>query len=227
MKPMSFATMVLAALPVLLDVQPAVAQTPWPTLSAPVPTAPWSIGGIRLGMSPRDVADAMKAAGYLLDFRYMGRSWRGEVADRVALLRGIRTPAGADVIRKEDYKKGQEEIQVTYAVTPAGPYVARVTYRIDAAAIDGERFRAAALTRYGRPSLNSGTESLYCSAGERECARAGSWVVNQLPNLTVSIEDGMKRSLELRQGPAVERAFDAAIKAEAERLYPKKDKPSF
>jgi hypothetical protein len=169
----------------------------------------------------------MKAAGYVLDFRSIGRSWHGEVSDQVYLLRDIRIPTGADVIRQEDYKKGQEEIQVTYAVTPAGPYVARVTYRIDADAIDAERFRAAARSRYGRPSLDWGPASLYCSAGERECSRPGSWVINQLPNLTVSVEDGMTRSLELSQGPAAKQVFEAAIRADAERLYPKKDKPSF
>jgi hypothetical protein len=37
----------------------------------------------------------------------------------------------------------------------------------------------------------------------------------------------VKRSLELRQGQKADRAYQAAIKAEAERLYPKKDKLSF
>ena len=228
MKPISIATMALTAIPGLLSHLPAgAAETPRPTVSAALPAALWSVAGIRLGMTPRQVADAMKAAGYVPGFRHMGRSWQGEVADQVYLLRDIRIPTGADVIRKEDYKKGQEEIQVTYAVTPAGPYVASVTYRIDAAAIAAERFRAAALSRYGRPSLDWGPASLYCSAGERECGRPGSWVINQLPNLTVSVMDGMTRSLELRQGPAAKRFSEAAIKAEAERLYPKKDKPSF
>jgi len=228
MKAISIATMALTALPVLLGHLPArAAATSQSTASVATPSAPWSIAGIRLGVAPRQVAEAMKAAGYVLDFRDTGRSWQGEVADQVYLLRNIRIPTGAGVIRKEDYQKGQEKIQVAYAVSPAGPYVARVTYRIDTAAIDAERFRAAARSRYGRPSLDWGPASLYCSAGERECARPGSWVVNQLPNLAVSVEDGMTRSLELSQGPMAKRVFEAAIKAEAERLYPKKAKPSF
>lgn len=224
----TFATLVLAALPIYLGTaHPAVAQTPRPTSGATVPRAPWDIAGIRLGMPPREVADAMKAAGYRLDYRYPGRSWQGELANQVSLLRGIRIPDGAQVTRKEDYQKGQEAIQVTYAVNPSGPYVADVRYKIESAAIDAERFRAAALSRYGRPSLKWDWESLYCLPAERQCARTGSLITNQLPNLTVYVMDGTNRSLELRQGQQADRAGEALVKAEVERLYPKKDKPSF
>lgn len=52
-------------------------------------------------------------------------------------------------------------------------------------------------------------------------------MTNQLPNLTVYVMDAMNRSLELRQGQRADLAYETAIKAEAERLYPKKDRPSF
>jgi hypothetical protein len=190
-------------------------------------TAPWSVSGVTLGMRPVDVAGALKAAGYVLDYRYMGRSWQGEVANQVSNLRGIRIPAGAEVISKEDYKKGQEFIQVAYLAGPLGPYVARVIYQIPTSAIDAERFRAAALGRYGRPSLKGEWEDVYCSAGERQCSRIVSLVTNQFPSLTVHALDGTDRTLELRQGQRADLAYEAAAKAEAERLYPKKNKPSF
>jgi hypothetical protein len=190
-------------------------------------TAPWSIAGVGLGMTPGEVGAALKATGYALDYRYMGRSWRGEVANQVSNLRGVRIPAGAQVVSKEDYKKGQERIQVQYAAGPAGPYVSRVNYSIAVAAIEAERFRTAALSRYGRPSLKWEWESLYCSSGERECSRTASLVTNQLPNLTVYVMDGMDRTIQLRQGQRADNAYEAAVKAEAERLYPKKDRPSF
>jgi hypothetical protein len=190
-------------------------------------TAPWSVSGVTLGMRPVDVAGALKGAGYVLDYRYMGRSWQGEVANQVSNLRGIRIPAGPEVISKEDYRKGQEFIQVDYAAGPDGPYVARVNYRIPTSAIDAERFRAAALGRYGRPSLKGEWEDVYCSAGERQCSRIVSLVTNQLPSLTVHALNAMDRTLELRQGQRADLAFEVAVKAEAERLYPMKDKPSF
>ncbi|HEX8239703.1 MAG TPA: hypothetical protein VF574_08210 [Allosphingosinicella sp.] len=202
------------------------AQVPLTTSAVRV-TAPWKVAGVGLGMTPAEVGPALKAAGYSLDYRYMGRSWQGELASQVSFLRAIKIPGGAQVVRKEDYKKGQEFIQVEYLAGPAGPYVAQVRYRISSEAIEAERFRAAGLSRYGRPSLKWDWESLYCSAGELQCSRTGSLVTNQLPNLTVYVMDGMNRSLELRQGQRADRAWEAALKAEVERLYPKKDRPSF
>jgi hypothetical protein len=190
-------------------------------------SARWSVADVRLGMAPAEVAGALKAAGYVLDHRSMGRSWQGEVANEVSNLRAIRIPAGAEVIRTEDYRKGQEQIQVVYLPAPTGPYVARVDYKIDYRAIDLARFNAAALARYGKPSRTFGNESLYCSPGERECARTGGLVTNQLPNLTVYGEYVMSRVLRLVQGERADRGYVAAVRAEAERLYPKKDKPTF
>lgn len=204
----------------------APAQVPLVTSTARV-TAPWKVAGVGLGMRPAEVNAALRAAGYSLHYRYTGRSWQGELASQVSFLRAIKIPAGAEVVRKEDYKKGQEFIQVEYLVGSAGPYVSQVRYRISSEAIEAERFRDAALSCYGRPSLSWDWESLYCSAGERQCSRTGSLATNQLPNLTVYVMDVMNRSLELRQGQRADRAWEAAVKAEVERLYPKKDRPSF
>jgi hypothetical protein len=52
-------------------------------------------------------------------------------------------------------------------------------------------------------------------------------VTNQLPNLTVYGTYVMSRALRLVQGERADKAYDAAVRAEAERLYPKKDKPTF
>lgn len=204
----------------------APAQVPLVTSTARV-TAPWKVSGVGLGMKPAEVSAALKAAGYSLDYRYMGRSWQGEIANEVSDLRASRIPAGSQVVSKEDYRKGQEFIQIAYLAGPSGPYVARVIYRIPTGAIDAARFRAAALSRYGRPSVDGEWEDVYCSVGERQCSRIVSLVTNQLPSLTVHALDGMDRTLELRQGQRADLAYESAVKAEAERLVPKKDKPSF
>jgi hypothetical protein len=77
-----------------------------PMTLTPRVAAPWKVAGVGLGMSPAEVSAALKAAGYALDYRYMGRSWQGEVAAKVSFLRGITIPSGAQVISKEDYRKG-------------------------------------------------------------------------------------------------------------------------
>jgi hypothetical protein len=212
----------------LLVASGAPAQMPsGARVAVTAPTAPWSIAGVSLGMSPQAVGAALRAAGYKFEYRYMGGSWQGQVANKVSNLRGIRIPGGAQVVRKEDYRKGQEFIQIDYAAGPAGPYVYRVIYEISPDAIDAERFKATALGRYGRPTHTWGYQSLYCAAGEPVCQPTGSLEINQLPNLTVYVLGVGGRSLELRQGERAEKAYEAAVKAEAERLYPKKDKPSF
>ncbi|HEX8480524.1 MAG TPA: hypothetical protein VF650_01305 [Allosphingosinicella sp.] len=178
-------------------------------------------------MTPAEVAAALKEDGFQLSFRSKGRSWQGEVANQVSNLRSARTPAGAEVTAREDYRVGQEQVQVTYTPGRLGPYVSRVHYKIQFGAIEAESFQRAVLSRYGRPSLEWRFESLYCSPREPRCSRTGSLVENDLPSLTVRVMDVMNRSLELRQGQRADRAHEAAVRAEAERLYPKMNKPSF
>jgi hypothetical protein len=178
-------------------------------------------------MAPPEVSAAMKAAGYAVESPIMGRSWQGEVANEVSNLRQIHIPAGTEVIRREDYRKGQERIRVEYLAGGSGAYVSSVDYAINSHAIEADRFRAAVLDKYGRPSLKWDWESLYCSLGEPECSRTGSLVTNQLPTLTVYVASISDRVLQLRQGERADRAYDAALRAAAERLYPKKDRPSF
>jgi hypothetical protein len=60
-------------------------------------------------MTPNEVSNAMKAAGYRLSYRYMGRSWQGEVANQVFVLRRVRISEGAEVVRKEDYETAKKE----------------------------------------------------------------------------------------------------------------------
>jgi hypothetical protein len=203
-----------------------------PQAAAPVAdprpvTAPWQIAGVGLGMAPVDVEAALRAAGYKLAHRYDGRSWQGEVANQVSNLRSIRIPPGSRVITKEDYRKGQEQVQVLYLAGKAGAYVSRVNYSISVDAIDAERFKAAALAKYGKPTLRWDWESLYCSARERQCSRTSGPVANQLPSLTVYVASATQRVLQLRQGERADKAYWAAVRAEAERLYPKTNKPTF
>jgi hypothetical protein len=204
----------------------ALAQAPMASSTARL-AAPWKIAGVGLGMTPAEVGTALAGAGYRLDYRYPGRSWQGEVAEKVSTLRGVRLPPGAQVTQKEDYRKGQEQVHVTYLPGRKGPYVASVDYAIDTDAIDAERFRAAALTKFGRPSLRWDWELQYCVPEEPQCSRAVSLVTNQLPTLTVYVIDATQRRLQLREGERADKAFDAAVRAEAERLFPKKDRPSF
>jgi hypothetical protein len=190
-------------------------------------SAPWKIVGVGLGMSPPEVAAAVAQDGFKLSSRFTGRSWQGEVANQVSNLRSVRIPEGARVTTREDYRAGQEQIRVIYTAGRAGPYVSRVDYAIDFEAIEADRFTSAVLEKYGKPSLRWNWEMLYCVREERQCSRTGGLVTNQLPNLTVYVGSVMKRVLVLQQGERADKAYWAAVRSEAERLYPKKNKTSF
>ena len=189
--------------------------------------APWKVAGIGLGMTPAEVALAVKEDGYQLVRRSQGRSWQGQVANQVRNLRSIKIQAGSQVITNEQFRVGQEQILVTYTAGRAGPYVSQLDYFIDFEAIEADNFRRAVLVKYGTPSVQWQSELLYCAAGETVCKRTGSLSTNQLPNLTVYIANASRRGLHLRQGERADKAYWAAVRAEAERLYPKKDKPNF
>ena len=204
----------------------AAAQAPVVAREVKV-TAPWKIGGVGIGMTPAEVAVAVQEDGYKLARRSQGRSWQGQVANKVMTLRSIRVPAGPEAITKEEYRWGpQEQLHVTYTAGRTGPYVSEVYYSIDSDAIETEHLRRAVLAKYGKPSLRWELELLYCTPQERECARTGSLVTNQLPNMTVYLVQGSKRVLHLRQGERADRAYWAAVRAEAERLYPAQKKPA-
>lgn len=190
-------------------------------------SAPWKIAGVGLGMTPPEVAAALKVDGFELSDRHSGRSWQGEVANMVSNLRSLRVPEGVKVTTREDYRAGQEQIRVTYTPGRAGPYVSRVDYAIDFEAIEADRFTSAVLEKYGKPSRRWNFEMLYCVKEESQCSRTGGLVTNQLPNLTVYVASVMRRVLVLQQGERADKAYRAAVRAEAERLYPKKDRPSF
>ena len=203
----------------------AFAQAPREATQTKV-TAPWKIGGVGLGMTPAQVAAAVKYDGYQLFRSLQDRSWQGQVANEVMNLRSVRIPAGPQVIIKEYYQAGQEQLHVTYTAGRTGPYVSGIYYFIGSDAIDTEHLRRAVLAKYGKPSLRWELELLYCTRGEPECARTGSLVTNQLPNMTVYLAWPSKRVLQIQQGERADRAYWAAVRAEAERLYPALKKPA-
>jgi hypothetical protein len=164
----------IAALLMIAAAGAVAAEAPSSATTARI-SAPWKISGVGLGMTPAEVAAALKQDGYRLSHRYSGRSWQGEVANQVLNLRSVRIPAGAAVTAKEEYRVGQEQIQVTYTPGKAGPYVSRVHYKIHSTAIEAESFRRAVLARYGQPSLKWDFESLYCSAVSRVARALALW----------------------------------------------------
>lgn len=190
-------------------------------------TAPWKVAGVALGMSPRQVELAMQAAGYSRAGRSTSRSWQAEVAVQARVLRGVIVPEGPEMIKYETFKKGQERISIEYAPDRGGPYVAKALYQISFTGMDADTFRSAVMSRYGPPTRRWEAELHYCSSGESHCDTPFPFYNPQLPNLTVWLTDGMYRSIDLTEGRKARDARELAIRSEVDRLYPKKDKPTF
>lgn len=202
------------------------AQRPVPAAPSPVATAPWKVVGVGLGMTPAEVAAAMKAAGYSTRGRTTGGSWQTHVALEARLRRGVNVPDGPVALRWEAFAKGQEQVTVEYEPTAGGLLVKEVSYKIGRGNIEEGPFRSAVLARYGAPTRAWEKELHYCAVGEPNCDTA-FFYFPKLPSLIVWLDDGANRSLKLVQGRAAEDAFERAVGAEVDRLYPKKDRPSF
>jgi hypothetical protein len=208
----------------------AAVGTAQPSPAAPAErsfAAPWKVAGGALGMSPREVELAMQAAGYARSGRSTSRSWQAEVAVQARVLRGVIVPEGPEAVRYENFKKGQERISIEYAPSRAGPQVAKAKYQISVTGMDADTFRSAIMTRYGPPTRKWEAELHYCSSGETHCDTPFPFYNPQLPNLTVWLTDGMYRSIDLTEGRKARDARELAIRSEVDRLYPKKDKPTF
>jgi|GEM_PF-4001717 len=182
-----------------------------------------SVAGIRIGMSPADVEAAMRARGYALSQRAMGRSWDSLISRRLASTRpGFRASNGT-VVDLEIYAKGDEHVQISYVPAPGGAEVSEVAYQIAEAAITPERFSASVVERYGRPARTEDSVSLYCSAGEPRCAFTEA---SELPTL-VAYSGWQGRRLILHQGNRAMRAHEARIAAEVARRAPPARRTTF
>jgi hypothetical protein len=205
----------------------AGAAAPAPAPAQRSVTAPWKVAGVTLGMSPGEVEVAMQAAGYARTARSTSRSWQAEVAVQARVLRGVIVPEGPEAVKYETYKKGQERISIEYAPSRAGPYVAKALYQISVTGMEADTFGSAVMTRYGPPTRKWKVELHYCSSGETQCDTPFPFYNPQLPNLTVFVADGMYRTIDLTEGRRARDARELAIRSEVDRLYPKKDKPTF
>jgi hypothetical protein len=221
---MLVATFVLAAAAGIAGAQPQRNPTaPRHATSAPV----FSVAGIRLGMSPSDVAGATRGAGYRLVSSTDSPSWAATVAHRLLVMRSIRIQASGRVPGVEDYRNGEERLEVRYRTTSRGAEVWRVTYVISGAAMDAATFRRSVLSRYGRPTRGDEWQSLYCSVGDRVCSSMNFLDPRELPTLAVQVSPVTGHTIILSQGARAEQAWEAELRAEMERLAPRQTRTTF
>jgi hypothetical protein len=187
------------------------------------PKAGLAIAGVRLGMTPPEVAAAAKASGYRRTEQRMGETWDGRIAHLLALHRSIRVPASGQIVRREEYWKGEEQLQVEYDATELGAMVATVRYELGPNAITSDAFKEAALARYGSPTRPGDSEMMYCSLGEVSCTPIPFPVAMQEPHIVV---DMPLRAITLNMGERLRRSRHAAERAEMNRRAPQVKRPT-
>jgi hypothetical protein len=183
-----------------------------------------AIAGVKLGMAPPQVALALRTAGYTRARQDLGENWDVRISRLIAMERGgVHVPASGQIVRREEYRRGEEQLEVEYDATPQGAVVASVRYDVGLA-METARFREAVLARYGTPTRPGDSRIMYCSAGEIACTPLAFPAPAQQPNIVVEVYD---HAITLNMG--VRRAEERAAleKAEKDRRAPKVKRPNF
>lgn len=204
----------------------ASAQTPLRSTSEhPLyPAQSLVLVGVKLGMTPPEAAAAVKGAGYTRTEQSLGENWDAQLARLIAMERSVRVPGSGKIVRREEYRKGEEHLQIEYNATPRGPVVATARYELRPEAIDAARFTQAALARYGIPTRPSNEEIMYCSVGEVNCTPLPFGGPTREPHIIVDVP---LRAITLNMGDRLRREYNAMERAEMDRRAPKVAHPTF
>jgi hypothetical protein len=211
----------IAAVIAVLIITPAVrAQTPRAGLSP----MKLDVAGVSLGMPIGQVRTALAAASYAC--RPFGNE--ADFATRVAAEVKSRTGSRGQV----PYKTGTmqfncrgpngEGLTVTFAQVRAGSIVDGYGLSIDGRTIDLPAVRRQLTAKYGRPKVGTELRGSWCDAGYR-CG--DGMVFSEGP--TVTIDTSTAVAINATRGTRADRADDAAVMAEADRLVPKKAGAAF
>lgn len=81
-----------------------------------------AIAGIRVGMTPAQVASTLMAAGYVRELLVSNQSWEEKIARELASSRGAPlTGTFREVPWHETWRKREERVEVYYRPMPSGP----------------------------------------------------------------------------------------------------------
>lgn len=192
------------------------------------------VAGIRLGMSPAMVQQALNGSGYELAKQERAIDFPGRVQWRAMERRGEdigpRTPFSRDIGSESYTGPSSQEIGVEYQPTPSGMRVSRVTYRVELDYLEEGMFVGTLERKYGRPSeiyhyFTARPQTYtYCDTLNPRCGP-------DRPQLTAVVITpfGFKkhRTITLEQGRIANDAYLAAIEAAVDKAEPKVRAPQF
>ncbi|PTM45497.1 hypothetical protein C8J24_1718 [Sphingomonas aerolata] len=182
------------------------------------------VAGAKLGMSPEQVRSALKAGGFTPQATDpIQSSWSALVADKIA-ERGVTKLDNSKVSMFTMASGPQgERIEVWYSATPQGARANSVLYRLPTNRMEKSTFLSGVKAKYGRPTVDNGNSSLYCSPGEQKCV---SYDNKQFPYLAIAA-DYSYYEVSLRNGMRYSDDYRADMAKAIEIAAPKSAKTSF
>lgn len=200
-----------------------------PSVRAQAPRAGLSpmrldVAGIRLGMPIGQVRTALAAASYACRPFGNEADFASRVAAEVKSRTGARGPVPYTTGTMQFDCRGPngEGLTVTFAQVRTGSIVDGYALSIDGRTVDLPALRRQLTAKYGRPKVGTELRGSWCDAGYR-CG--DGMVFSEGP--TVIIDTSTAVTINGTRGTRAERADDAAVMAEADRLVPKKTGAAF
>jgi len=181
------------------------------------------VSGVRLGMSPSDVAAALRAAGFKQDIDGAHqRSYDTQV--RAAWQSNTNTDTGPPILvdKSARWIKSGQKILVDYVAMPDGARVEWITYEAEPELVSEAAFEAQLLRKYGEQVNGEATDQRWCTVKAPTCEDPRS---SEFPVLEAS---PARRTIWL-SGYDVERkvALEERFKADVAKRGPKQVEPSF
>jgi len=177
--------------------------------------ASFEVVGVRLGMAPDDVRQALTRAGYRVDPPTKLEGFKGEVAARIAEIRHQSRTANYDAIAGIDARgPSAERVAIEFRQWPDGPHVVRIAFMGNAQTQPQESFKAQVEARFGKPTMHVIGGWRWCSPSERQCGPVAN------PALPALDADDQSRALTLSIGTEATEARKALVDTEARKAVP-------
>jgi hypothetical protein len=179
------------------------------------------VAGVRFGDTIEEVHATLRKSGWTNIVNDVTvESFSDTVGRRLSAKTGRPfKPSGKRVPAVEDYRKGNQELQITYMQHPLGTLVYTVTYHHRGITTEGDtrEFRRLAGEKFKRTSLVQISQRLLCLPEDGLCAKsvANGGLMSELPSIYIWSLYGMNVSLDggLAAKKVIARVLEDAVGA--------------
>lgn len=148
----------------------------------------FDVAGIRLGMTPAEVRQALAASGYKVTNVGEQNSFDTEVRKQVAFTSTFKWINVPLFIKAEG--RNQQTLSVDFVALPEGPKTSKIEYSMGSPDMSSEAFAGQISRKYGAASADdSGTLQVWCAGGEECFRRDHAYMLVDVDAKTITLED--------------------------------------